>query len=54
MNLEELDFLFIHIQKCGGTTLRNILFKKLLNKYDNDNIFIPEKKNIQINLLAIE
>ena len=53
MNLEELDFLFIHIPKCGGTTLRNILFKKLLNKYDNDNIFIPEEKIYKLILLAI-
>jgi len=52
MNINNLDFLFVHIAKCGGTTLRQILFKKLLKKYNNEEIFVPEKKNVQINFFS--
>ena len=48
----DLDFLFIHIPKCGGTTLRDILFKKIKNKYKDDEIFIPEKNNVHINFFS--
>jgi hypothetical protein len=52
MNNMDLDFIFIHIPKCGGTTLRSILLDKFKIKYKDDEIFIPEKNNIEINFFS--
>jgi hypothetical protein len=46
-----LDFIFLHIPKCGGTSLRKILFEKLLNKYSKEVILYPEA-NSNINFLS--
>ena len=52
--MNNLDFLFIHLAKCGGTTIRNVLYYKLLNKYKDYEIFLPEKKNIEVNFFSNE
>ncbi len=36
------EFIFFHIQKCGGTSLRYILYEYFINIYEKDKIFIPE------------
>lgn len=37
------DFIFYHIPKCGGTSLRNILYTYFNNIYKKNTIFIPER-----------
>ena len=44
-----MDFIFYHIEKCGGTSMRYILYNYFLNFYDKNNIYLPENNN-NINL----
>jgi dTDP-glucose 4,6-dehydratase len=35
------DIIFYHIEKCGGTSLRKILYDYFINLYDESQIFMP-------------
>lgn len=37
----EPDFVFYHIPKCGGTTVRDYLYRVLSTRYDNNEIYYP-------------
>lgn len=39
---EDLDFVFYHIEKCGGSSLRIFLYNLFAKKYPQSHIFIPE------------
>jgi hypothetical protein len=40
------DFIFYHIEKCGGTSLRVSLRDYFANMYEHDEIYIPDKYNL--------
>jgi dTDP-glucose 4,6-dehydratase len=46
------DICLIHIPKCGGTSLRKMLYNKFIQKYSEDEIFIPEFQDININFIS--
>jgi len=47
--LNNVDFAFYHIPKCGGSTLREFFKKMLLNKgYKESEIYIPDRENNNI------
>jgi hypothetical protein len=35
------DIVFFHIEKCGGTSLRQIMYDYFINLYDKSEIFMP-------------
>jgi hypothetical protein len=39
---QDLDFIFYHIEKCGGSSLRIFLNNLFAKKYPQSHIFIPE------------
>ena len=44
------EFIFYHIEKCGGSSLREILYKYFIEIYPKNIIFIPEYSgNINVN-----
>jgi hypothetical protein len=50
MNIDGIDFCFYHVERCGGTFIRKILYKYFLQFYNENEIFYPE--NIKhVNLL---
>ena len=45
---KKIAFIFYHIEKCGGTSLRKFFNNIFIQNYDPDSIFYPEKnKNLQ-------
>jgi len=49
---KNIEFIFYHIEKCGGSSLREAFNKFFLNIYKQNQIFIPEKNgNIKLNFL---
>jgi hypothetical protein len=48
--LNNIEFIFVHIEKCMGTSLRLMFFNYLKNIYNSDKIYIPELYDININL----
>ena len=47
---KKIEFIFYHIEKCGGTSLREAFNTYFLKIYKQKQIFIPEKiGNIKIN-----
>lgn len=42
---EDLDFVFYHIEKCGGSSLRMYFYNLFIQKYQQCHIFIPEYSN---------
>jgi hypothetical protein len=46
------EFIFYHIEKCSGSSLRNILYEYFKQIYPKNKIFIPEHSgNIKVNYL---
>lgn len=39
------DVVFYHIEKCGGSSIENMLYKYFLNIYSDKEIYIPKKNN---------
>lgn len=37
----DTDFVFYHVPKCAGTSIREMLYKLFVTKYTNDQIYIP-------------
>jgi len=48
----EPDFIFYHIPKCGGTSIRKILFDYFCHIYDKSQIYCPCINNKNINLTS--
>jgi hypothetical protein len=49
---KNIEFIFYHIEKCGGTSFRDAFNTYFLNMYKQKHIFIPEKSgNIKYNFL---
>ena len=46
---ENLDFIFYHIEKCGGTSLRQYFYDILIQHYDESLIFFAGTKNDELN-----
>ena len=48
----DTDFIFYHIEKCAGTSMRQMLYVYFSNIYKTEQIFIPEySNNINYNFL---
>jgi hypothetical protein len=45
INNMTVDFIFYHIEKCGGSSLRLSLRDYFSNMYDDDEIYIPDRSN---------
>ena len=46
------ELIFYHIEKCGGSSLRKILFEYFVKIYEKNKIFIPEYSgDISVNYL---
>ena len=43
--MEKIKFIFYHIEKCGGSSLRLSFYNYFSNFINKKNIFIPEKNN---------
>ena len=55
--LPKIDFIFYHIEKCGGTSMRRTLYDYFMYLYKTNQIFDPELSNdynIQFNKKNIE
>jgi hypothetical protein len=49
---KNIEFIFYHIEKCGGSSFREAFNNYFLNFYKQKHIFIPEKNgNIKINFV---
>lgn len=42
MKIFDPEYIFYHIPKCGGTTLRHFLYKIFINKYNDNQIYLPQ------------
>ena len=51
VKLINTDFVFYHIEKCGGTTLRHILYNYFNKIYNNNEIFFPDNNNCVYNTI---
>ena len=46
------EFIFYHIPRCSGTSLRSTLYEYFIKIYPKNTIFVPEKSgNIKVNYL---
>lgn len=52
--LNNIEFVFVHIEKCMGTSLRLMFYNYLKNIYKSDEIYVPELYDVNINLTKIE
>lgn len=48
--LSNIELIFIHIEKCMGTSFRHMLFLYFKNIYKEDEIYIPEFYDTKINV----
>jgi hypothetical protein len=47
----DLDFYFIHIEKCMGSSFRIILYNYFKHFYNKTQIYLPEKYKVYINFM---
>jgi hypothetical protein len=52
--LSNIDCIFVHIEKCGGSSLRKILEEYFKKIYNNDEIYVPSKNNNNANLCTVD
>ena len=50
--MQNIELCFFHIEKCIGSSLRNILYNYLKHIYKDTDIFLPSHKNGERNLTA--
>lgn len=48
------DVIFYHIPKCGGTSIRHMLYDYFIKIYTKEQIYMPEKMEKKINLYTKE
>ena len=46
--MNKIIFVFCHIEKCGGSSLRKILYEYFKNNFNNKQFYYPEINNIKI------